>query len=31
MIHEIESGSRALSTANLDELDRAPVMLRQPA
>ena len=29
-IHEIESGSRALSTANLDELDSVPIMLRQP-
>jgi 2-dehydropantoate 2-reductase len=31
MIHEIESGSRQLSSSNLDELDRLPVMLRQPA
>lgn len=30
-IHEIEVGERTLSTANLDELDRLPVMLRQPA
>jgi 2-dehydropantoate 2-reductase len=31
LIHEIENGSRPLSTANLDELDRLSIMLRPPA
>lgn len=30
-IHEIEAGERALSTANLDEIDRSLVRLGQPA